>query len=261
MAAFRWGRRAAARSGRRRDARGPAGRQRHAMRAALSQSFDEMVARRVDFLTAYQNAAYAARYRDRVETTKRRRSRQGAGPMRPGRGGRPLPVQADGLQGRVRGGAALRRSGEFLRQVAEARSTASACASTFHLAPPLLARRDPRTGEPRKITFGPWLMPAVPAADAVQVPARHRASTRSATAPSAAPSASSSPTTRRRCRGTVASSMPTTTTSRSGSPPSRKRSAASATSSCATSPPPRPTRPRSSTSSAPGGPHYLKAAE
>ena len=30
----------------------------------LSESFDEMVARRVEFLTAYQNAAYAARYRE-----------------------------------------------------------------------------------------------------------------------------------------------------------------------------------------------------
>ena len=28
----------------------------------------------------------------------------------------------------------------------------------FHLAPPFLARRDPVTGEPRKITFGPWMM-------------------------------------------------------------------------------------------------------
>ena len=36
----------------------------------LSQSFDEIVARRVAFLTAYQNAAYAARYRRLVERTK-----------------------------------------------------------------------------------------------------------------------------------------------------------------------------------------------
>ena len=28
----------------------------------------------------------------------------------------------------------------------------------FHLAPPLLARRDPATGEPRKISFGPWIL-------------------------------------------------------------------------------------------------------
>jgi indolepyruvate ferredoxin oxidoreductase len=30
----------------------------------------------------------------------------------------------------------------------------------FHLAPPLLARRDPATGIPRKMSFGPWLMRA-----------------------------------------------------------------------------------------------------
>ena len=29
----------------------------------------------------------------------------------------------------------------------------------FHLAPPLLARRDKTTGEPRKMTFGPWMLP------------------------------------------------------------------------------------------------------
>ena len=36
----------------------------------LSQSFDEMVARRVEFLTAYQSARYAARYRALVEKAK-----------------------------------------------------------------------------------------------------------------------------------------------------------------------------------------------
>ena len=30
----------------------------------------------------------------------------------------------------------------------------------FHLAPPLLARRDPATGEPKKMSFGPWMLPA-----------------------------------------------------------------------------------------------------
>ena len=28
----------------------------------------------------------------------------------------------------------------------------------FHLAPPLFARRDPATGEPRKSRYGPWMM-------------------------------------------------------------------------------------------------------
>ena len=30
----------------------------------------------------------------------------------------------------------------------------------FHLAPPLFARRDPATGEPRKARYGPWMMRA-----------------------------------------------------------------------------------------------------
>ncbi len=29
----------------------------------------------------------------------------------------------------------------------------------FHLAPPLLARKDPATGRPRKMSFGPWIRP------------------------------------------------------------------------------------------------------
>src|SRR5262249_41636422 len=30
----------------------------------------------------------------------------------------------------------------------------------FHLAPPLLARRNPATGEPKKMSFGPWMLKA-----------------------------------------------------------------------------------------------------
>ena len=30
----------------------------------------------------------------------------------------------------------------------------------FHLAPPLLARKDKVTGLPKKMTFGPWMLPA-----------------------------------------------------------------------------------------------------
>src|SRR5690606_3626391 len=31
----------------------------------------------------------------------------------------------------------------------------------LHLAPPLLSRVDPRTGRPRKISFGPWILPVL----------------------------------------------------------------------------------------------------
>ena len=55
--------------------------------------------------------------------------------------------------------ARLYGNGEFLRQVAE-EFDGERLRFEFHLAPPLLARRDPRTGVPRKITFGPWMLPA-----------------------------------------------------------------------------------------------------
>src|SRR5207248_1129192 len=45
----------------------------------LSESFDEMVARRADFLTAYQNAAYAGRYRAWVEKVRGAEAAKAAG--------------------------------------------------------------------------------------------------------------------------------------------------------------------------------------
>ncbi len=54
--------------------------------------------------------------------------------------------------------ARLYTDGAFLRQAAA--EFDGKLRFKFHLAPPLLARRDPATGEPRKMTFGPWMMTA-----------------------------------------------------------------------------------------------------
>jgi indolepyruvate ferredoxin oxidoreductase len=48
-------------------------------------------------------------------------------------------------------------NGEFLRQVAQ-EFDGDRLRFEFHLAPPLLAQRDRRTGQPRKLTFGPWML-------------------------------------------------------------------------------------------------------
>ena len=69
IAAFHWGRRAAVDRARGRGA-GEAGAGGDERARRLSESFDEMVERRVKFLTAYQDAAYAARYRALVEKVK-----------------------------------------------------------------------------------------------------------------------------------------------------------------------------------------------
>src|SRR5262245_42936320 len=152
QAAFRWGRWAAAdpaavaAHAQPRDAKTP---------VPLSQSLDEIVARRVAFLTDYQDAAYAARYRALVEQVRAAEAAQA-----PGRSGlaeavarylfKLMAYKDEYEVARLHATHTLARveshvGGENLRL-------------EFHLAPPLLARRDPVTGLPRKMSFGPWML-------------------------------------------------------------------------------------------------------
>ena len=137
----------------------------------LSQNFDETVARRVAFLTDYQDAAYAARYRERVE-----QARAAEAAKAPGKCGLAEAVARNLFKLMAYKDeyevARLYSDGAFLRQAAA--EFDGKLRFTFHLAPPLLARRDPATGEPRKMTFGPWMMTRVRPAGEAEVPARHR---------------------------------------------------------------------------------------
>jgi len=54
--------------------------------------------------------------------------------------------------------ARLYTDGAFLKQV-ETEFDGDKLRFEFHLAPPLLARRDKTTGLPRKMSFGPWILP------------------------------------------------------------------------------------------------------
>ncbi len=152
--AFRWGRRIAAdpkaietlnipEPGEATDAR------------RLSQDFDETVTRRVAFLTDYQDAAYAARYRERVEQARAAEASKASGKCglaeAVARNLFKLMAYKDEYEV-----ARLYSDGAFLRQAAA--EFDGKLRFTFHLAPPLLAKRDPATGEPKKMTFGPWMM-------------------------------------------------------------------------------------------------------
>ena len=95
-AAFHWGRRAAVDRAAVEALAKPATATR-ATREHLSESFDETVERRVKFLTAYQNAAYARRYRALVDKVEGGRGRPRARQVRACRCGGALSVQADGL--------------------------------------------------------------------------------------------------------------------------------------------------------------------
>jgi indolepyruvate ferredoxin oxidoreductase len=155
-AAFRWGRRAAIDPAAVETLVAPAAGSETDART-LSQSFDETVARRVAYLTQYQDAAYAARYRDRVEQAKAAEAARA-----PGKCGLTEAIARNLFKLMAYKDeyevARLYGNGEFLRQVAE-EFDGEKLAFEFHLAPPLIARRDRRTGVPRKITFGPWLLP------------------------------------------------------------------------------------------------------
>jgi len=123
----------------------------------LSQSFDEVVARRVAYLTAYQDAAYAARYRRLVEQAAAVETAKA-----PGKSGLAdavacylFKLMAYKDEYEV---ARLYSDGSFRKQVAS-EVGGEQLRLHVHLAPPLLARRNKATGEPRKMTFGPWIFP------------------------------------------------------------------------------------------------------
>jgi indolepyruvate ferredoxin oxidoreductase len=123
----------------------------------LSETFDEMVERRVTFLTAYQNAAYAALYRKQVEQV-----RAAEASRTPGKQGLAEAVarylfklMAYKDEYEV---ARLFADDAFDHQI-KAQFAGEHLKINFHLAPPLFARRDKVTGVPRKITFGPWMRP------------------------------------------------------------------------------------------------------
>jgi indolepyruvate ferredoxin oxidoreductase len=123
----------------------------------LSQSFDEMVARRVAFLTAYQNAAYAARYRRWVDRTKSVEAARAPGKsgLADAVGRYLFKLMAYKDEYEV---ARLYADESFAKQVKRELGGEN-LRLIVHLAPPLLARTDKVSGEPKKMTFGPWIFP------------------------------------------------------------------------------------------------------
>jgi indolepyruvate ferredoxin oxidoreductase len=153
-AAFRRGRRAAADLGSVEALAKPS-----AADAALrlSQSLDEIIARRVEFLTAYQNAAYAARYRALVGRTRAAEAAAvpGTTDLTEAVARYLFKLMAYKDEYEV---ARLYADTGFREQVA-AQFAPGRLRFDVHLAPPFLTRPDGRTGAPRKVTFGPWVFP------------------------------------------------------------------------------------------------------
>ena len=123
----------------------------------LSETIDHAIDRRIAFLTEYQDAAYAARYAAMV-----RRVREAETANLPGetaltdavaRSLFKLMAYKDEYEV-----ARLYTETDFLKRVGD--QFEGPYKLHFHMAPPLLADRDPQTGHLRKRTYGPWMLSA-----------------------------------------------------------------------------------------------------
>jgi indolepyruvate ferredoxin oxidoreductase len=124
----------------------------------LSQSFAETVDRRVAFLTAYQSARYARRYRKWVEKVKAAEAMKAPGQCALSEAVARYLFKLMAYKDEYEV-ARLYTDTSFVERV-KSTFDGGNLRFEFHLAPPLLARRDKVTGEPKKMSFGPWLLGA-----------------------------------------------------------------------------------------------------
>ncbi len=123
----------------------------------LSTSLDETIARRVDFLVDYQDKRYAARYRERVERVReaeRRLVGDGALALTEAVARNLFKLMAYKDEYEV---ARLYTNGAFRDRLNE--QFEGDFRLSFHLAPPLLARRNAK-GELVKREYGQWVLGA-----------------------------------------------------------------------------------------------------
>jgi indolepyruvate ferredoxin oxidoreductase len=155
--AFLWGRRAAVDLAAVEEAARPKEASSAPEHHRQSETLDELVERRVRFLTEYQDAAYASRYRNQVEwvrTVEQQKTRGSTGLAEAvARSYFKLMAYKDEYEV-----ARLYTDGTFLEQVRS--QFEGDYKLEFNLAPPLTAERDPETGHLRKRTFGPWMLKA-----------------------------------------------------------------------------------------------------
>jgi indolepyruvate ferredoxin oxidoreductase len=124
----------------------------------FAKSLDEIVARRIEHLTGYQNAAYAERYRRFVERVREAEARLAPGASK----------LAEAVARNYAKLLAYKDEYEVARLYADPAFEARLRAEfegdfrlRLHLAPPLLAKTDPRTGEPKKREYGAWVLGAM----------------------------------------------------------------------------------------------------
>ena len=149
-AAFLWGRRAAL------DTAAVAARAAPKSLAPPPPSLDELIAGREHMLVDYQDAAYAARYRGLVDRVRAAETVLGSTALTEAVARNLHKLMAIKDEYEV---ARLYSEGDFRRRLDEVFD--GDFSLRIHLAPPLLARPDPKTGKITKLSFGPWMFTAL----------------------------------------------------------------------------------------------------
>ncbi len=153
LAAFRWGRWAATDADAVEKFAAP-GRGSDPVHA-LSTNLDDIIDRRAAFLTAYQNVAYAKRYRTQIEGVRaaEEAAKPGETALTEAVARALFKLMAYKDEYEV---ARLYTDGTFKKAIAA--TFEGDYKLKFHLAPPLLNKPDPATGRPAKSEYGPWMM-------------------------------------------------------------------------------------------------------
>jgi len=152
QAAFMWGRRAAVDLAAVERLIAP--KAQHATATRMSQTLEELIARRVAFLTNYQDAQYAQKYRQLVERVRQAELSRTKG----------LSGLAEAVARYYFKLLAYKDEYEVARLYADPAFMNNIKSQFegdyklhFHLAPPLIAKRDPVSGELRKAEYGSWV--------------------------------------------------------------------------------------------------------
>ncbi|RWC74608.1 MAG: indolepyruvate ferredoxin oxidoreductase family protein [Mesorhizobium sp.] len=155
IAAFRWGRRAAHQPD---FVRGlvaqPGFADKAGQAASVAETLDEIIARRVAFLAAYQSAAYGKRYADGISTLRAAETKAMPGSTDVTEAAAKSLFKLMAIKDEYEV-ARLYTDGSFAAELGKQFQSYEKL--EFHLAPPIMGRRG-NDGKPRKSSFGPWMM-------------------------------------------------------------------------------------------------------
>jgi indolepyruvate ferredoxin oxidoreductase len=123
----------------------------------LSESLDELIERRRAFLTDYQDAAFAARYTDRVAKVRAAEAAKQPGTTDLTEAVARYYFKLLAIKDEYEV-ARLYAETDFAKRVAD--QFEGDYKLVFHLAPPTLNKPERKGAEPHKSTYGPWMMSA-----------------------------------------------------------------------------------------------------